>query len=95
MLYGLITAKTRQEVVSHEVDDVVALMLSLRRVTVDIYIDVAGCGEKLEWRRMQQKVLNCSKYILARGQPWAVYIVKTCSTHETHVIIHVPAVIKT
>ena len=33
--------------------------------------------------------------ILARGQPWLAHMVKTCNTCETHVIIHVPAVIKT
>ena len=33
--------------------------------------------------------------ILARGQPRATHVVKTCNTRETHVIIHVTAVIKT
>ena len=33
--------------------------------------------------------------ILARGQPQAAHMVKMCYTHETHVIIRVPAVIKT
>ena len=33
--------------------------------------------------------------ILARGQPRVAHVVKTCNTHETHVIIRVPAVIKT
>ena len=33
--------------------------------------------------------------ILARGQPRVAHVVKTCNTHEKHVIIRVPAVIKT
>ena len=33
--------------------------------------------------------------ILARGQPRSAHVVKTCKTRETHVIISVPAVIKT
>ena len=33
--------------------------------------------------------------ILAPGQPRVAHVVKTCNTHETHVIIRVPAVIKT
>ena len=33
--------------------------------------------------------------ILARGQPRVAHVVKTCNTRETHVIIRVPAVIKT
>ena len=33
--------------------------------------------------------------ILAREQPRVAHVVKTCNTHETHVIIRVPAVIKT
>ena len=33
--------------------------------------------------------------ILARGQPRVAHVVKTCNTRQTHVIIRVPAVIKT
>ena len=33
--------------------------------------------------------------ILAHGQPRVAHVVKTCNTRETHVIIRVPAVIKT
>ena len=33
--------------------------------------------------------------ILARGQPRAAHVVKMCNTRETHVVVHVPAVIKT
>ena len=33
--------------------------------------------------------------ILARGQLQAAHVVKTCNTCEIHVLIHVPAVIKT
>ena len=32
---------------------------------------------------------------LARGQPRVTHVVKTCNTRDTHVIIRVPAVIKT
>ena len=71
-----------------------ALMSSLRRAAVDWFIDVAGRGKKSEWRRTRQKVLNCSKFV-ARGQTRVVHVVKTCNTRETHVIIRVPAVIKT
>ncbi len=33
--------------------------------------------------------------ILARGQPREAHMVKTCNTHEAHLIIRVPAVNKT
>ena len=74
-------AKTRQKAISHEADDVVPLMSSL-----SWFIEVAGQWEKSERRRL--KVLAC-------GQPWAAHVVRTCNTRGTHVIIHVPAVIKT
>ena len=59
-LYGLITAKTRQKVVSHEADDVVRVDVEFK-TSYSRFIDVAGRGEKSERRWTGQKVLNCSK----------------------------------
>jgi len=56
---------------------------------------VAGRGEISERRQTRLKkrfkLLKC----LAHRQPRAIHVVKTCNTLETHVIIRVPAVIKT
>ena len=60
-LYGLITAKTRQKVVSREADDVVRVYVEFK-TSYSRFIDVAGRGEKYERRRTRQKVLNCSKF---------------------------------
>ena len=60
-LYGLITAKNRQKVVSREADDVVRVDVEFK-TSYSRFIDVAGRGEKSERRRTQQKVLNCSKF---------------------------------
>ena len=54
-------AKTRQNVVSHEADDVVCLDVEFK-ISYSRFIDVAGGGEKSERRRTQQKVFNCSKF---------------------------------
>ena len=53
-LYGLITAKTRQKVVSREADDVVRVDVEFK-TSYSRFIDVAGRGEKLERRRTRQK----------------------------------------
>ena len=60
-LYGLITAKTRQKVVSREADDVVRVDVEFM-TSYSRFIDVAGRGKKSERRRTRQKVLNCSKF---------------------------------
>ena len=49
-LYGLITAKTRQKVVSREADDVVRVDVEFK-TSKSRFIDVAGRGEKSERRR--------------------------------------------
>ena len=49
-LYGLITAKTRQKVVSREADDVVRVDVEFK-TSNSRFIDVAGRGEKSERRR--------------------------------------------
>ena len=46
-LYGLITAKTRQKVVSREADDVVRVDVEFK-TSNSRFIDVAGRGEKSE-----------------------------------------------
>ena len=92
-LYGLITAKTRQKVISREADDIVRVDVEFK-TSYSRFIDVAGHGKKSERRRTRQKVLNCSKFV-ARGQTRVAHVVKTCITRETHAIIRVPAVIKT
>ena len=56
-LYGLITAKTRQKMVSREADDVVSVDVEFR-TSYSRFIDVAGRGEKLEWRQTRKEVLN-------------------------------------
>ena len=55
---------------------------------------MAGCGEKFRTASDLAKSFELL-IILARGQPRAAHMVKTCNAHETHAIIHVPAVIKT
>ena len=59
-LYGLITAKTRQKVISREADDVVRVDVEFK-TSYSRFIDMAGRGGKSERRRTRQKVLNCSK----------------------------------
>ena len=93
VLYSLITATTRQKVVSREADDAVRIDVEFK-MSYSQFIDMAGCGEISERCRDAAKSFELLK-ILARGQPWAAHVVKTCNTRETHVIIHVPAVIKT
>ena len=61
MLYGLITAKTRQKVFSREADDVVRVDVEFK-TRYSRYIEVAGYREKSEWRRTRQKFLNCTKF---------------------------------
>ena len=60
-LYSLITAKTRQKVVSREADDVVRVDVEFK-TSYSRFIDVTGHGEKSERRQARQKVLNCSKF---------------------------------
>ena len=49
-LYGLITAKTRQKVISREADDVVRVDVEFK-TSYSRFTDVAGRGEKSERRR--------------------------------------------
>ena len=60
-LYGFITAKAHQKVVSREADDVVRVDVEFK-TCYSRFIDVAGRGEKWERSRTRQKVLNCSKF---------------------------------
>ena len=60
-LYGSITAKTRQKVISGEAEDAVRVDVEFK-TSYSRFIDVAGCGGKWERRRTLQKVLNCSKF---------------------------------
>ncbi len=59
-----------------------------------IYRRDTGCAKKSERHRMRQKFFELLK-ILDREQPQVAHVVETCTTHKTHVIICVPAVIKT
>ena len=54
-LYGFITAKTLQKVVSREADDVVRVDVEFN-TSYGRFIDVGGRGETSE------KVFNCSKF---------------------------------
>ena len=60
-LYGLITAKTREKVVSCEAYDVVCVDVEFK-TSYSRFIDVAGSGKKWKRCRTQQKVLKCSKF---------------------------------
>ena len=60
-LYGLITAKTCQKVVSRKADDVLRVDVELK-TNHGRFIDMAGRGKKLERRRTRQKFLNSSKF---------------------------------
>ena len=76
---------------SREADDVV-------RVDVQIKTNygrfIVGAGEMIGTASDAAKSFELLK-ILAHGQPRAAHVVKTCNTRETHVMIHVTAVIKT
>ena len=52
-------------------------------------------GENRKGVRRGKKSWTALLKILARGQPRAAHVVRTCNKSETHVIIRVPAVIKT
>ena len=69
-----------------------ALMSSLRRATVEsqMWQDAGKIGTASD----AAKSFELLK-ILARGQPRVAHVIKMCNTRETHVIIRVPAVIKT
>ena len=68
-LYGLITGKTRQKVVSREADDVVRVDVEFK-TSYSWFIDMAGRGEKSERRWTRQKVLNCSKFYSPDNHGW-------------------------
>ena len=88
-LDGLITAKKRQNVVSRETADVVRVEDELQ----------PRCRSGRTWGKDRNGVGRGRKFellkTLARGQARTAHVVSTCNTRETHVIIHVPAVIKT
>ena len=67
-------------------------MSTLRRAT-GRFIDVEGRGGNRDGVGRGKKLWTAQN--LACGQPRAAHVVKTCNTRETHVIIRVPAVIKT
>ena len=88
-LDGLITAKKRQKVVSRETADVARVEDKLqprcRRGRTWGKIGTASDAEEsLELFKTSQ-----------RGQARTAHVVTTCNKRETHVIICVPAVIKT
>ena len=87
-LDGLITAKKRIKVISRETADVVRVEDELqpryRRGRTWGKIGTASDAEE------SFELLNT----LARGQARTAHVVRTCNTRETHVIIRVPAVIK-
>ena len=60
-LYGLITAKTRQKVISRDADNVVCVDVEFN-TRYGRFIDVAGRREKSKRRRTRKEVLNCSKF---------------------------------
>ena len=70
MLYGLITAKTRQNVVSRKADDVVRVDVEFK-TSYSRFIDVAGRGGKSERRTESFELLKT----LARGQPRVAHVV--------------------
>ena len=78
--------------ISREADDVVRVDVEFK-TSYSRFIDVAGRGENRNGvgRGKEFELLK----ILARGQPRVAHVVKTCNTHETHMKIRVPAVIKT
>ena len=90
--YGLITAKPIKKWTPVNQTMLFTLMLSLKWATVDLltWQDAGKIGTASD----AAKSFELLK-ILARGQPRAAHVVKTCNTCETHMIIHVPAVIKT
>ena len=93
-LYGLITAKTRQKVVSREADDVVRVDVEFKTSCLQSIYRRGRTRRKIRTASDAAKSFELLK-ILARGQPRVAHVVKTCNTRETHVIIRVPAVIKT
>ena len=60
-LYGLITAKTCEKVISCEAYHVVRVDVEFK-TSYSRFIEVAGSRKKSERRRTRQIVLNCSKF---------------------------------
>ena len=79
--------------VSREADDVVRVDVEFK-TSYSRFIDVAGRRGEIGTASDTAKSFELLK-ILARGQSRVTHVVKTCNTRETHVIIRVPAVIKT
>ena len=87
-LDGLITTKKRQKVVSRETADLVPVEDELQ----------PRCRRCRTWRKIgtasdAEESFELLK-TLERGQARTAHVVRTCNTCETHVIIRVPAVIK-
>ena len=61
MLYGLITAKPRQKVVSRVAEDVVRVDVEFK-TSYSRFIDVAGRWEKSERRRTRQKFWTAQNF---------------------------------
>ena len=68
-LYGLITAITRQKLVSREADDVVRVDAEFK-TSCSRVIDVVGRGRKWEWCRTRHKILNSTKFYPGANHGW-------------------------
>ena len=79
-LYSLITAKTRQKVVSHEADNVVRVDVEFK-MSYSQFIDVAGRGGEIGTASDAAKSFELLK-ILAHKQPRAAHVVKMCNTSD-------------
>ena len=69
MLYGLITAKTHQKVISREADTVVHVDVEFK-MSFSWFIDMAGRMEKSERRRMLQKFWTAQNFCPADNHRW-------------------------
>ena len=96
-LYGLITAKTHQKVVSRVKQTMLsALMSSLRRATVDL-LTWQDAGKNRNGVGRSKKFWTAQNFSLrtTTAGTRCKDVQHTWDTRETHLIIRVPAVIKT
>ncbi len=83
MLYGLITAKPRQKVVSREADDVIRFDVEFKTS----YSRSNRCGRTREKIQTVSDAVKCFELLKTfyRVQPQVAHVVKTCNTRKAHV----------
>ena len=95
-LYGLITAKTRQKVVSREADDVVRVDVEFKTSYSRFFKTWQDAGKNRNGVGRGKKFWTAQNFSprTTTGGTRGKDVQHTWNTRETHVIIRVPAVIK-